>query len=250
MPIYGVLSPPIATFSQSDRSAPPLAPPLPRPRARSWSRPLPEPAVPGGCPHRPWGDIGDIGDTGVALGQALLCVTSLGCALRARKVTGGPAAGFLLQALAAAGDALSPSCPRGVPEGDAAVPGSWLGSVLAQPLVAFGCHLLGGDRATANLLLASATSAAAAACWWRGDGRVLACHFVTALTAGSLLALAALTGSVTRRGGRGAGGAWGRGGTRECPLGEGGGLLGAVGDAAGAEGGDGGGQVKPRGDIV
>lgn len=75
--------------------------------------------------------------------------------------------------------------------------GSWVTSVLAQPLVAFGCHLLGGDRTTANLLLASVTSVAAVSWRWPGDGRALVCHFVTALTSGSLLVLAALAGSVT-----------------------------------------------------
>ncbi|XP_037984114.1 uncharacterized protein LOC119697419 [Motacilla alba alba] len=143
-----------------------------------------------------------MGDAGVALSHALLCVTSLGCALRARQVTGGPAAGFLLQALVAAAAALSPPrCPLRVPDVPEVPPppGSWLCSVLAQPLVAFGCHRLGGDGATATLLLAAGTAVAAlAACWPRfvaAGHFVPAGHFVTALTAGSLLALAALTGS-------------------------------------------------------
>ncbi|XP_062371101.1 transmembrane protein 276 [Cinclus cinclus] len=142
--------------------------------------------------------MGDTGDIGVALSQALLCVTSLGCALRARQVTGGPAAGFLLQALVAAGDALSPLCPRvpDVPKATAP-PGSWICSVLAQPLVAFGCHRLSGDTATANLLLVTVTLVAPVAAALPDDGRVLAGHFVTTLTSGSVLALAALTGSVT-----------------------------------------------------
>ncbi|XP_041346470.1 serine/threonine-protein kinase AfsK-like, partial [Pyrgilauda ruficollis] len=114
-------------------------------------------------------------------------------------VTAGPAAGFLLQALVAAADALSPRCPLAV----AAVPppGSWLCSVLSQPLVAFGCHRLSGDGATANVLLAAGTAVAALAAGWprfvTAGHFVPAGHFVTALTAGSLLALAALTASVT-----------------------------------------------------
>ncbi|KAM7037620.1 transmembrane protein 276 [Passerculus sandwichensis] len=91
----------------------------------------------------------------------------------------------------------SPQCPRDVPK---APPGSWICSVLCQPLVAFGCHRLSGDGATAGLLLASGTAVAAlAAAWPRfvAEGHfVPAGHFVTALTAASLLALAALTGSV------------------------------------------------------
>ncbi|XP_053799256.1 transmembrane protein 276 [Vidua chalybeata] len=138
-----------------------------------------------------------MGDTGVALSHALLCVTSLGCALRARQVTGGPAAGFLLQALVAASDALSPPSPPSVPDVPEPPPGSWICSVLAQPLVAFGCHRLSGDAATANLLLASGAAVAAVASWWPAGGRGPPGHFVTALTSGSVLALAALTGSVT-----------------------------------------------------
>ncbi|XP_066426135.1 transmembrane protein 276 [Molothrus aeneus] len=143
-----------------------------------------------------------MGDTGVALSHALLCVTSLGCALTARQVTPGPAAGFLLQALVAASSALSPPCPhRAVPEAPPpSPPGSWICSVLSQPLVAFGCHRLSGDGATAGLLLASGTAVAALAAGWPRfvtEGHfVPAGHFVTALTAASLLALALLTGSV------------------------------------------------------
>ncbi|CAN8183549.1 unnamed protein product, partial [Coccothraustes coccothraustes] len=88
-----------------------------------------------------------MGDTGVALSHALLCVTSLGCALRARQVTPGPAAGFLLQALLAASSALSPPRPRDVPEvppPPPSPPPSWICSVLSQPLVAFGWHWGGG----------------------------------------------------------------------------------------------------------
>ncbi|XP_054509743.2 transmembrane protein 276 [Agelaius phoeniceus] len=142
-----------------------------------------------------------MGDTGVALAHALLCVTSLGCALAARQVTPGPAAGFLLQALVAASSALSPPCPpRAVPEvPPLSPPGSWICSVLSQPLVAFGCHRLSGDGATAGLLLASGTAVAALAAGWPRfltQGHfVPAGHFVTALTAASLLALALLTGS-------------------------------------------------------
>ncbi|XP_064262430.1 transmembrane protein 276-like isoform X2 [Passer domesticus] len=161
---------------------------------------------------------------GVALSHAVLCVTSLGCALRATQVTPGPAAGFLLQALVAAADALSPHCPLSVPVlspgcphdvpnvpslspgcphdiPSLSPPRSWLCSVLSQPLVAFGCHRLSGDSATAAVPLAAGTAVAALAAGWprfvTAGHFVAAGHFVTALTAGSLLALAALTASVT-----------------------------------------------------
>uniref|UniRef100_A0A8C3QDS9 Uncharacterized protein n=1 Tax=Geospiza parvula TaxID=87175 RepID=A0A8C3QDS9_GEOPR len=108
------------------------------------------------------------------------------------QVTPGPAAGFLLQALVAAST---------VPPPPPSPPGSWICSVLSQPLVAFGCHRLSGDGATAALLLASGTAVAALAAGWPRfvtEGHfVPAGHFVTALTAASLLALAALTGSAT-----------------------------------------------------
>ncbi|XP_005534231.1 PREDICTED: uncharacterized protein LOC102107517 [Pseudopodoces humilis] len=151
------------------------------------------------------------GDIGVALAQVLLCVTSLGCAIRARRVTGGPAAGFLLQALAAATDAVSllcPSVPSDVPTSDVPSdvpfdvpsdvptppPPSWICTLLAQPLVAFGCHRLGGDGATAALLLSSLSVVAAVTAALAAEARGLAGRWAVALTAGSLLALAALSG--------------------------------------------------------
>ncbi|XP_059704480.1 transmembrane protein 276 [Haemorhous mexicanus] len=190
MHIYGLLAPPSRALSQSERSATPPGPRAlrARGRCRKWRSPGVSP--------------GAMGDTGVALSHALLCVTSLGCALRARQVTPGPAAGFLLQALVAASTALSPPRPLDVPEvPPPSPPPSWICSVLSQPLVAFGCHRLSGDSATAAVLLASGTAVAALAAGWprfvTAGHFVPAGHFVTALTAASLLALAALTGSVT-----------------------------------------------------
>ncbi|XP_072707222.1 transmembrane protein 276 [Ciconia boyciana] len=136
---------------------------------------------------------------GRALSQALLCAVCLLCARRARQVTGGPAAGFLLQALAAASDALEPLWPGGTPGGDPddphpdPLPGAWVSAMLAQPLVAFGFHRLSGDRATANLLLGGAAVLAPAAARLPEEGRVLAARAVTVLTAGSVLALSVLT---------------------------------------------------------
>uniref|UniRef100_A0A674HEM9 Uncharacterized protein n=1 Tax=Taeniopygia guttata TaxID=59729 RepID=A0A674HEM9_TAEGU len=125
------------------------------------------------------------------------------CPLCVPQLTGGPAAGFLLQALVAATDALSPLMsplmsprpPTAVPNVPEAPSSSWICSVVAQPLVAFGCHRLSGDNATANVLLVTSAAVASVALWW--PGRVPPCHFVTALTAASLLALAALTGGGT-----------------------------------------------------
>ncbi|XP_053839521.1 transmembrane protein 276 [Vidua macroura] len=119
-----------------------------RARRRRWPRPFPGSARRCRKCRSPPVSPSAMGDTGVALSHALLCVTSLGCALRARQVTGGPAAGFLLQALVAASDALSPPSPPSVPDVPEPPPGSWICSVLAQPLVAFGCHRLSGDAAT------------------------------------------------------------------------------------------------------
>ncbi|XP_075346391.1 transmembrane protein 276, partial [Mycteria americana] len=136
---------------------------------------------------------------GRALSQALLCAVCLLCARRARQVTGGPAAGFLLQALAAASDALEPLWAGGTPGGDPdhphpdPLPGAWVSAMLAQPLVAFGFHRLSGDRATANLLLGGAAALAPAAARLPEEGRVLAARAVTVLTAGSVLALSVLT---------------------------------------------------------
>ncbi|XP_053915762.1 transmembrane protein 276 [Cuculus canorus] len=129
-------------------------------------------------------------------GQALLGAVCLFCALRARQVTGGPSAGFLLQALAAASDALAPLWPAVMPgEAPDPIPGSWVSAMLGQPLVAFGFHHLSGDRATGNLLLVVATVLAPVAAGLPEEGRLLAARAVTVLTATSLLSLAALTGN-------------------------------------------------------
>ncbi|XP_014811586.1 PREDICTED: uncharacterized protein LOC106896268, partial [Calidris pugnax] len=114
------------------------------------------------------------------------------------QVTGGPAAGFLLQALGAASDALEPLWlpeePGGLPRKDP-LPGTWVSAMLAQPLVAFGYHRLNGDRATANLLLALATVLAPVAARLPEEGRVVATHAVTVVTATGVLTLAVLTGN-------------------------------------------------------
>ncbi|XP_074936197.1 transmembrane protein 276 [Phalacrocorax aristotelis] len=142
---------------------------------------------------------------GWALSHALLCAACLLCARRARQVTGGPAAGFLLQALAAASDALAPPWPGGTPRGDPdphppqgdpdphPPPGAWVSAVLGQPLVAFGFHHLSGDRATGNLLLGSAAALAPAAAPLAAEARLLAARAVAFLTAASTLSLALLT---------------------------------------------------------
>ncbi|XP_063183798.1 transmembrane protein 276 [Chroicocephalus ridibundus] len=131
---------------------------------------------------------------GGGCGPVLLCAVCLLCARRARQVTAGPAAGFLLQALGAASDALEPLWPGGTAGGHPdPLPGAWVSAVLAQPLVAFGFHRLSGDRATANLLLGLATALAPVAATLPEEGRLLAARAVTVLTATSVLTLAALT---------------------------------------------------------
>ncbi|KAM6350473.1 transmembrane protein 276 [Podargus strigoides] len=142
-----------------------------------------------------------MGAAGGALSQGLLCAVCLLCAHRARRVTGGPAAGFLLQALAAASDTLESLCPSVSPGGDP-LPGAWISAMLGQPLVAFGFHRLHGDTATANLLLGGAVAVTPAAAMLPEEGRLVAACGVTVLTATSLLILAALTANgVTAVGG-------------------------------------------------
>ncbi|XP_064364031.1 transmembrane protein 276 isoform X1 [Dromaius novaehollandiae] len=135
------------------------------------------------------------GEWGPALGNALLCAVSLRAALRTRQVNCGSAAGFLLQALAAAEALVAPRPPATAAAAATATPGAWACAVLAPPLLAFGFHWLNGDRATANLLLAAAVAAAAAGGRLAEEARVLAARSAAALAAGGLLVLAALTGS-------------------------------------------------------
>uniref|UniRef100_A0A8D0FC99 Uncharacterized protein n=1 Tax=Strix occidentalis caurina TaxID=311401 RepID=A0A8D0FC99_STROC len=140
--------------------------------------------------------MGAAGGCSWVLSHALLCAVCLFCARRARQVTGGPVAGFLLQALAAASDALDPLWPGGDPEGTPhpdPLPGAWVSAMLGQPLVAFGFHRLSGDQATANLLLGGAVALAPAAARLPEEGRLLAAGAVTFLTASSILILAVLT---------------------------------------------------------
>ncbi|XP_075583537.1 LOW QUALITY PROTEIN: transmembrane protein 276 [Pelecanus crispus] len=141
--------------------------------------------------------MGAAGGWGWAPARALLCAVCLRGARRARQVTGGPAAGFLLQAMAAASDALEPLWAWGTPGGGppTPLPGAWVSAMLGQPLVAFGFHRLSGDRATANLLLGAAAALAPIAARLPEEGRLLAARAVTFLTAGSTLTLSVLTGN-------------------------------------------------------
>ncbi|XP_054241395.1 transmembrane protein 276 [Indicator indicator] len=197
-----------------------LSPPLPRLRprppsaGRKWrSRERGDRSrgsLPG-CspPARPRCHPPPMGVTGWALSHAMLAAVCLLCAQRARQVTEGPAAGFLLQALAAASDALAPLWSVVVTREDDndpdPFPGAWISAMLAQPLVAFGFHRLSGDRATANLLLGGATALAliTAVTTSTGttrapaEGHLMAAHAVTFLTTCSLLTLAGLTGNGT-----------------------------------------------------
>ncbi|XP_065484051.1 transmembrane protein 276 [Caloenas nicobarica] len=139
-----------------------------------------------------------MGAAGRAVSQALLGAVCLFCAHRARQVTPGPAAGFLLQALGTASDALEPLWSSGTPGGDTVadpLPGSWVSAMLAQPLVAFGFHRRSGDRATANLLLGVTVTLAPAAARLPPEGRLLAARAVTVLVTGAIVTLAALTGN-------------------------------------------------------
>ncbi|XP_054023472.1 transmembrane protein 276 [Dryobates pubescens] len=150
-----------------------------------------------------------MGAAGGALSHAVLAAVCLLCAQRARQVTEGPAAGFLLQALTAASDALAPLwsvvVTRGGDNDPDPFPGVWISAMLAQPLVAFGFHRLSGDQATANLLLGGATALAliTAVTTSTGtarapaEGHLMAAHAVTFLTTCSLLTLAGLTGNGT-----------------------------------------------------
>ncbi|XP_067146185.1 transmembrane protein 276 isoform X2 [Apteryx mantelli] len=135
---------------------------------------------------------------GAALGHAVLCAVCLRSALRTCQLNRGTAAGFLLQALAAAAEALgAPASPT-----TATVPAAWVCAVLAPPLLAFGFHWLSGDRATANLLLGAGVAAVVAVAAGGGglpaeeeEGRAVAAGAVAALCAAAPLTLAALTGS-------------------------------------------------------
>ncbi|XP_065686612.1 transmembrane protein 276 [Patagioenas fasciata] len=196
--------------------SPPIAPPLPMspPIAPPPSRLRPLPAHPTALGPAPrdapapaslWlrpeaGSAGPMGAAGRAVSQALLGAVCLFCAHRARQVTPGPAAGFLLQALGAASDALEPLWPSGTAGGDGdtadPLPGSWVSAMLAQPLVAFGFHRRSGDSATANLLLGVTVTLAPAAARLPPEGRLLAARAVTVLVTGAIVTLAALTGNM------------------------------------------------------
>ncbi|XP_074119774.1 transmembrane protein 276 isoform X1 [Sminthopsis crassicaudata] len=82
------------------------------------------------------------------LSYFVLGVVSLHSAVHTARVNRGAAAGFLLQALAAAA-ALAPG-----PQPDINNQmGTWVATVIGLPLLAFDFHWVNGDRSTANLLL-------------------------------------------------------------------------------------------------
>ncbi|KAI6059848.1 putative protein LOC106896268, protein [Aix galericulata] len=128
---------------------------------------------------------------GPPLPNALLSALSLVSALRTRQVNGAAAAGFALQSLCAACDAVAPllAPPAAPPD---PLPGCWVSALVAQPLVAFGFLWHAGDPGTATLLLAAAVALAPAAAGLPAEGRALAARGAVAAAAGCVLALAAL----------------------------------------------------------
>uniref|UniRef100_A0A452FZ87 Cysteine and histidine rich 1 n=1 Tax=Capra hircus TaxID=9925 RepID=A0A452FZ87_CAPHI len=118
---------------------------------------------------------------GVEPGLALGAV-SLHAALRA-------AAGFLLQALAAAATMLA----SGLGTDEDCLAGAWVATVIGLPLLAFDFHWVNGDCSSASLLLGGGMMLAVAGDHLGADGRSVAGQAVVLVVAVSILIVAVFT---------------------------------------------------------
>ncbi|XP_074059131.1 transmembrane protein 276 [Macrotis lagotis] len=122
------------------------------------------------------------------LSYLVLGVVSLHSAVHSARVNRGAAAGFLLQALAAAA-ALVPG-----PQTDTSNQmGTWVATVIGLPLLAFDFHWVNGDRSTANLLLGGGMVLAMAGDYLGTETRAVAGQAVALVAAVTILIVSVFT---------------------------------------------------------
>ncbi|XP_078009957.1 transmembrane protein 276 [Phascolarctos cinereus] len=118
----------------------------------------------------------------------VLGVVSLHSAVHTARVNRGAAAGFLLQALAAAA-ALVPG-PQTDTDNQM---GTWVATVIGLPLLAFDFHWVNGDRSTANLLLGGGMVLGMAGDYLGTETRAVAGQAVALVAAVTILIVSVFT---------------------------------------------------------
>nr|KAF6270702.1 cysteine and histidine rich 1 [Myotis myotis] len=139
-------------------------------------------AARGAMAPKPWGEWS------MALSHLALGVVSLHAALSTAQASRGAAAGFLLQALAAA-TMLAP----GLGTDEDCLAGAWVATVIGLPLLAFDFHWVNGDRSSANLLLGGGMVLAVAGDHLGAEGRSVAGQAVVLVVAVTILIVAVFT---------------------------------------------------------
>ncbi|XP_062936051.1 transmembrane protein 276 isoform X3 [Cynocephalus volans] len=128
------------------------------------------------------------GEWSTVLSQVVLGVVSLHAAVSTAQASRGAAAGFLLQALAAA-TMLAP----GLGTQEDCLAGAWVATVIGLPLLAFDFHWVNGDRSSANLLLGGGMVLAVAGDHLGPEGRSVAGQAVLLVVAVTILIVAIFT---------------------------------------------------------
>ncbi|XP_075405209.1 zinc finger TRAF-type-containing protein 1 isoform X3 [Tenrec ecaudatus] len=127
-------------------------------------------------------------ELGTALSHLVLAVVSLHAAVCTAQASRGAAAGFLLQALAAA-TMLAP----GLGTDEDRLTGAWVATVISLPLLAFDFHWVNGDRSSANLMLAGGMVLAVAGDHLGAEGRSVAGQAVVLVVSVTILIVAVFT---------------------------------------------------------
>ncbi|KAM6171695.1 transmembrane protein 276 isoform 2-T3 [Erethizon dorsatum] len=130
------------------------------------------------------------GEWSTVLSHLALGVVSLHAAVNSVQSSRGAAAGFLLQALAAA-TTLAP----GLGTHEDCLVGAWVATVIGLPLLAFDFHWVNGDRSSANLLLGGGMVLAIAGDHLGPEGCSVAGQAVLLVVAVTILIVAVFTGN-------------------------------------------------------
>ncbi|KAG5204667.1 zinc finger TRAF-type-containing protein 1 isoform X5 [Ovis aries] len=128
------------------------------------------------------------GEWSSALSHLALGAVSLHAALSTAQANRGAAAGFLLQALAAAIMLAS-----GLGTDEDCLAGAWVATVIGLPLLAFDFHWVNGDCSSANLLLGGGMVLAVAGDHLGAEGRSVAGQAVVLVVAVTILIVAVFT---------------------------------------------------------
>ncbi|XP_049621824.1 cysteine and histidine-rich protein 1 isoform X1 [Suncus etruscus] len=128
------------------------------------------------------------GEWSTALSYLALALVSLYAAVSTAQASRGAAAGFLLQALAAAS-----VLAGGLGTDEDGLAGSWAATVISLPLLAFDFHWVNGDRSSANLLLGGGMVLAVAGGHLGAEARAVAGQAVVLVVAVTILIVAVFT---------------------------------------------------------